>query len=218
MVKLFRNDIHIPLSFFRWVDTYSEKYGIIMDWSPCSSIDLVSARGRSARGGFLSTPAMGRTSQPDKVVATIQFPFNSSERNDVWERVYHGTSCEHAFAIAANGFNPGLTRRGKSYGPGIYATPSWNMATQWASDEIPVYHEQDGRMICTVLWCRVRPGSFTAHPLTWNNPLVSLDVDHGSCEYVVWHPADICVDAIIFAEIDQKTEVRCEGDTASRIT
>jgi len=116
-------------------------------------------------------------------------------------RVYHGTSCDDAFAIAARGFDPNRSRRGKSYGPGIYDTPSWSMAPHWASDEIETLRMHDGRELGAVLQCRVRTGSFTAHALTWDPPPVQLDVEHARCEYVVSEPEHIRVEAILFVAI-----------------
>jgi hypothetical protein len=121
--------------------------------------------------------------------------------DDGWDRVYHGTSCDDAFAIAVRGFDPSRSRRGKSYGPGIYVTPSWNMAPHWASDEIETLRLHDGRELGVVLQCRVRPDSFRAHALTWDPPPVKLDVEHARCEYVVSKPEHICVEAILFVRL-----------------
>lgn len=124
-----------------------------------------------------------------------------SGRDVGWDRVYHGTSCDHAFAIAARSFDPNRSRRGKSYGPGIYVTPSWSMAPHWASDEIETLRMHDGRELVAVLQCRVRPGAFTAHSLTWDPPPVQLDVENARCEYVLGKPEDICVEAILLVVI-----------------
>lgn len=111
----------------------------------------------------------------------IKLPFDLDEKCGKWQIAYHGTSCEAAFSIAKNGFDPKRSRQGKAYGTGVYVTPSWNMATQWTCDDVKT---NNGNVFGTVLQCRVRPGSFKAYPLTWENPPVSVEVDSKVCELV----------------------------------
>jgi hypothetical protein len=133
----------------------------------------------------------------DAIKLAVQLPFDLDEKCGKWHIVYHGTSCNAAFNIAKYGFDPERTRQGKAYGPGAYLTPSWNMATQWTCDDV---RTNDGRVFGTVLQCRVRPGSFTEHPLTWIDPPVPVEVDSNKCEYVVKDPQDIVVYGILFKQ------------------
>lgn len=113
--------------------------------------------------------------------------FNVDEQCGDWRIAYHGTSIEGAFNIAKNGFDVTKTRQGKAYGPGVYVTPSWNMATQWTCDDVNDY---EGTVYGAVLQCRVRTGSYVEKPLTWINPAVEVETDLSKTELVVQNPED----------------------------
>ncbi len=139
---------------------------------------------------------------PDNAIKlAVKLSFDLDEKCGKWHIVYHGTSCKGAFEIAKNGFDPNKTRQGKAYGPGIYVTPSWNIATQWTCDDVKT---NDGQVFGTVLQCRVRPGSFKAYPLTWKNPPVPIEIDSNTCELVVQKPEDIVVYGILFKKDPHK--------------
>lgn len=140
---------------------------------------------------------------PDNAIkVAIKLPFDLDEKCGNWQIAYHGTSCEAAFNIAKNGFDiTKPARQGRAHGDGVYVTPSWNMATQWTCDDVKT---SNGNVFGTVLQCRVRPGSFTAHPLTWENPPVSVEVDSKVCELVVQNPEDVVVYGILFKKDPHK--------------
>lgn len=133
---------------------------------------------------------------PDRAIkVAVRLPFDLDEKCGMWQIAYHGTSCDAAFSIAKNGFDTNQSRQGKAYGPGVYVTPSWNMATQWTCDDAIT---STGHVFGTVLQCRVRPGSFKAYPLTWENPPVTVEVDSNVCELVVQNPRNVVVYGILF--------------------
>lgn len=213
MKKLIKNTIYIALNFVAFAAGASDnevmqtKKQTILQYVQENSdlqinIDQCRIFGTRSTPCSIASPSNLPFCPPDNAIkVALKLSFDLDEKCGNWQIAYHGTSCEAAFNIAKNGFDPQRTRQGKAYGDGVYITPSWNISTQWTCDDAIT---KDGQIFGTILQCRVRPGSYTAYPLTWLNPPVPIEIDTNVCELVVKNPDDIVVYGVLFKQDPHK--------------